>query len=190
MRCLVYAYHTGKGYRVDAERLERSLIACELPYRIAEVPDLGGWIENAHQRPVLLKNVLTGLGPGSAVLSLDADCVVHSNPLPHLRSLDCDVAVHVYTPPHSKHRELLPGTLWLRHTPFTFGFLDRWIDLNRTRPAAFDRFNCMAAWADMLEMRTAELGPEFAFIFDTFRELYPRVKPVIEHFQASRRLNA
>jgi hypothetical protein len=31
------------------------------------------------------------------------------------------------------------------------------------------------------------LPPEYTFIFDSMRAMYPNAKPVIEHFQASRR---
>ena len=30
------------------------------------------------------------------------------------------------------------------------------------------------------------LPPEYTFIFDTMKQIYPDIKPVIEHFQASR----
>jgi hypothetical protein len=32
------------------------------------------------------------------------------------------------------------------------------------------------------------LPPEYTFIFDSMRKMYPNAKPVIEHFQASRKL--
>ena len=31
------------------------------------------------------------------------------------------------------------------------------------------------------------LPPEYTFIFDSMKKMYPNAKPVIEHFQASRR---
>jgi len=32
----------------------------------------------------------------------------------------------------------------------------------------------------------SNLPPEYTFVFDHTKKLYPNIKPVIEHFQASR----
>ena len=40
---------------------------------------------------------------------------------------------------------------------------------------------------DTLKLEVVNLPPEYTFIFDTMRKIYPNVQPVIEHFQASRR---
>ena len=46
----------------------------------------------------------------------------------------------------------------------------------------------------IIEMRTegkikdGNLPPEYTMIFDSMRAMYPDVKPIIEHFQASRKL--
>ncbi len=37
------------------------------------------------------------------------------------------------------------------------------------------------------KIRDANLPPEYTMIFDSMRSMYPNVKPVIEHFQASRK---
>jgi len=37
-------------------------------------------------------------------------------------------------------------------------------------------------------LRDKNLPPEYTFIFDSMRKMYPDTKPVIEHFQASRKL--
>jgi hypothetical protein len=37
------------------------------------------------------------------------------------------------------------------------------------------------------KIKDKNLPPEYTFIFDLMRALYPNANPVIEHFQASRR---
>ena len=37
-----------------------------------------------------------------------------------------------------------------------------------------------------LNLNVKNLPPEYTFIFDSMKVMYPSVKPVIEHFQASR----
>ena len=38
------------------------------------------------------------------------------------------------------------------------------------------------------KIKDGNLPPEYTMIFDSMRAMYPDVKPVIEHFQASRKL--
>jgi hypothetical protein len=39
-------------------------------------------------------------------------------------------------------------------------------------------------------LRDKNLPPEYTFIFDSMRKIYPNAVPVIEHFQASRKYRA
>jgi len=182
-RPLVVAYHTGGEYAEEAERLAASLDRLAIPHEIEQMPVAGGWRANAHIRPEFLL-AKRYQHPTRPLLSLDADCVVHSDPFDFLAAMDCDVAIH-----RLRGREVLPGTLWLASGDgLVDEFLREWQSQNHLHPANDDRVNCLAAIETTTGLRAADLPPEYAFIFDTFRTLHPGVEPVIEHFQASRRL--
>ena len=38
------------------------------------------------------------------------------------------------------------------------------------------------------KIKDENLPPEYTMIFDSMRQMYPNIIPVIEHFQASRKL--
>ena len=187
---LIVCYHTGGPYEAHADRLRASLLALNLPHEIDCVPAMGDWRANAHIRPGYLLEKRTRY-PNRPLLSLDADAVVHSDPLPYLKTLTGDIAAH-YLVRDGRSPELLPGTLWLRPTPGAGIFLIEWVHQNESRPMRSDRANCRSA-LDLFVSRSCgptvnDLPPEYCFISDISRGLYPDADPVIEHFQASRQV--
>jgi hypothetical protein len=55
----------------------------------------------------------------------------------------------------------------------------------------FEQWNLGSAIQQMKKTQgliDKNLPPEYTFIFDSMRNMYPNAKPVIEHFQASRKL--
>ena len=53
-----------------------------------------------------------------------------------------------------------------------------------------EQWNLGKAIEDMVKsdgLVCKNLPPEYTFIFDSMRKIYPDLKPVIEHFQASRK---
>ena len=70
----------------------------------------------------------------------------------------------------------------------------RWEGINTAEgPNAktFEQWNLGKAIVDMRnegKIKDGNLPPEYTMIFDSMRAMYPDVAPVIEHFQASRKL--
>jgi len=178
-KALVVAYYT-EGYINHAEQLRGALKALRLPHEIDRLPDVGRWKANAHLRPWYLLDKRKKY-PKRPLLSLDADCLVHSDPLPYLKKLKCDVAIY-----SRRDHERWPGTLWLNPTEATDAFLDTWERLNKAKPNARDLFNANAAFRVNPQLKVAPLPVEYCFIFDISRKEFPKAEPVIEHFQASR----
>ncbi|HUX15728.1 MAG TPA: hypothetical protein VMW52_04600 [Phycisphaerae bacterium] len=179
---MIVAYYT-TDYAAEAARLKTSMEALGLPFYTRDVGRRISWLAACHIRPAFLTVMLEQYGD---ILSLDADCIVHSDPMPYMRKLECDVAVH-YLSGH----EPLPGTMWLCPGPASEFFLEIWASLDRVHADRPDRINCAGALeiaAVQAGLRIARLPPEYAFIFDTSRDLHPGTEPVIEHLQASREL--
>ena len=68
--------------------------------------------------------------------------------------------------------------------------LDAWIAANEANPDRWDQKNLGMVTAEMRNskgLRVFTLPAEYTFVCDWMRRMYPTAKPVIEHFQASRR---
>lgn len=172
----ICCFHTGGGYRAEADRLRESLDRIGLDHRIDELPSRGSWDRNILITPEYIRDVM--YTTSKPVLYVDADAEFHSVPeFPD----GFDVQVH-----YLNGRELLDGTLWLANNPRTRDLVDQWC--NEVRVGVWEQKTLQ----DILERRTDikvnRLGPEYCFIYDTSRALYPGVEPIIEHHQASRRL--
>jgi len=190
---MIVAYATKGPYEATARDLKKSLEKLKLKHQIDILPSKSSWRENTHIRA---KYLLGKFDDGHEwLLSLDSDCVVLSDPLPYMKKLKCDIAVHYIKKKKKKgkksKKELLPGTLWLRNTRATRKMLYLWDDFAVKKPDKPDRFCCRNA-VDLAvtkyDLIIAKLPPEYTYIFDTSKKIYPGVEPIIMHLQASRKL--
>ena len=173
---IVCCFHTGGAYKAEAERLRESLQRLGLKYRIDEVPSRGSWDRNILITPEYIRDVMAETdGP---VLYVDADAEFHSVP-----EFDrgYDVQVH-----YLQGRELLGGTLWLANNDISRDLVDQWC--NEVRVGEWEQLTLQNILTRRHDVRVKRLDPEYCFIYDTSRALYPGVEPIIEHHQASRRL--
>jgi len=183
----IVAYHTGGPYRTEAEIMRQSLDDLGIPATVIEVADRGAWTWNTHAKADFICERLqiamldeTAIG----MLCVDVDTVFHSDPRAFMAALDCDFAAAWI-----KDRELLSGTLFFACSDAALALAEQWRAVNARRPRKPDGPNLQAALAELAGLvRCLKLPPQYTFIFDTFRTLYPGVSPIIEHMQASRRL--
>lgn len=171
------SYYTDK-YKNEAAKLKQSLEALGLNYHIAGIEDQGSWDANTHYKPIFIRQQIQNQ---KAVVWLDADCMVLSMPDLFFK-LDCDIAFHRF-----KGKELLSGTVFFKNTAKTAELLNKWIDINKENPETFDQKNLDQALKSMTDISILELPPQYCFIFDLSKDYYPRVNPIIEHYQASRK---
>lgn len=187
---LIVSYHTPGYYtQVANERLLPSVRALGIEHDVREVLLGEGWAKRTQFKAEFLQH-MRAEHIDRDLLWVDVDAVIHANPLEQLRDgyAHCDIAVHKL-----RGNELLSGTIWLPAAGLrTDELLDEWREqCRRHGDAAWDQ-RCLAKAIEELErtgpLIVGELPPQFCYIFDTSRRYYPGVSPIIEHFQASRKL--
>ena len=180
-------YTKNTGYEEEAKRLIGSLRRFNLEHDVEGVPNLGSWQKNTQYKAEFIKRML--LKHKRAVVFIDADAMLRSYPF-LFRDFDADVAAHLRDyaqfPISRRHegKELLSGTLYIDYNERTLPLVDKWIALNRQNPTVWEQKNLQAALEDF-EGEFKELPAEYCKIYDTMKVIQ---NPVVEHFQASRRL--
>jgi hypothetical protein len=186
---LVIAYYTKSSRYEDlSQNLKTSLQQFNLPYYIHGIDDLGSWEKNTHYKAYFIRKCLEDRNQD--LLCVDVDAVFKSYPS-LIPDLNCDIA---YRTEDFKWRkdEALSGTLFLRNNEKVKRFVDRWIQLNeavpaeRAKPETWEQKNMQVAQREFQDLVYFNLPPEYTFIFDHTRNMYPRLAPVIEHYQESR----
>jgi len=178
---LVSYYTVGTGYEAEAKKLRESCERHGIPHRIEGVKNRGSWMANTQFKPTFLLSVLEQ--EKRPILWVDADGVVNQPLHFPFEEGETDFAAH-----WRSGRELLSGTLWFNHTEKAFELLREWKQECRRDSKSYDQV-CLRNSVPRIEgLRVFRLPPEYTFIFDSMRRQHPDVTPIIEHFQASRRL--
>ena len=188
MKIKTVAYYTD-NYEEEVIKLASS---CQKFGIDADYVSVGGgytWMQAVKMKPAFIMTMLNSLGNYDGILYVDADAVFRAAPDWELFST-CHFAAHKFKRSRHHNVEMLTGTLYFANVPIIRDFVKRWDILTAacetstpeqdTLKIAFDYFHEDLSYWDF--------GPEYVFIHDDFKEIYPGVKPVIEHFQASRRL--
>ncbi len=184
-RPVIVSYYTrNTGYEKEVNRLELSIRRFGLECDIQCIDSLGSWIANVQYKPTFIAQMLEK--HKRPVLYLDADAAIIEYP----ELLDdygegVDLALHYRSRPGRP--ELLSGTIWVNHTPAGIDIIKRWINENQAYPAMWDQRTLDAVlkrgeWKGVVD----HLPAAYCCIYDTMAREVP--DPVIEHYQASRRL--
>lgn len=186
---LTIAYFTrGNKYESLSRKLKQSCDSFNIPLHLGPIDDLGSWEKNTHYKAKFILECLQSFHHD--LLYVDVDALFRQSP-DLLETLDCDIA---YRTENFKWRknEALSGTIFLRNNTKTINFVKSWIDLNEATPASrfkpetWEQANMQRAHLSSEDLKYYNLPPEYTFVFDHTKRMYPRIKPVIEHFQASR----
>ena len=154
------------------------------PYEISKVQGLESWGAAVSHKP---KFILDSLVSGSCegILYTDADSTLQR--VPPIEQLTGDIA---YTPfkrsPHHAE-EALTGTMYFKNTHEVQAFVREWMDCTpqwkgMDTPEQLSLQQCLARTSLHIQC----LGPEWTFIHDDMREIYPDAKEIFLHHQASR----
>lgn len=177
-------YSAGSGYKAEAVRLQKSAILHRVPIDVIEAPNHGSWQSNTIYKArfieeMLLKHRLLN------ILYVDADAIFHAYPLLFDR-MSSDFALHYRDRP-GRPLETLSGTLYVAQNDRALAFIKSWQQINAQNPAQWDQRNLHLALRQKdPALKISALPIEYCAIFDDHRR--HSIRPVIEHFQASRRL--
>lgn len=180
----VVSYFTDENYQRLAERLIASLDHFGIPHDVRNVPSRGSWTENTGYRAEFIKGIMTD-HPGENVVWIDADGVIQRYPILLHELGDADFAAHYRAHPNGR-RELLGGTVFHAGKESILAMMDEWIAESKT--IAF--YKDQRALQNVIErdprrFHVYRLPATYCQIFDLMKN---EGVPVIEHFQASRKL--
>lgn len=177
---VVSFFTRGTPYREEAKKLIASCKKFNLNFYVKAVANQGHWLANVRWRPIFLRRQIERIE--KSIVWIDADGVVQRDPVlfDELELSDFDMAVH-----YRKGVELLGGTMWFANTGRVRRLMDLWIDKIESNVFYKEQVAIQILLKEHPEFRVANLPPTYTQIFDLMKDAG---EPVIEHFQASRRL--
>lgn len=185
------AYYTqGTAYQDEAKKLIQSLKNLNLNYDVVGVPSLGSWQSNTRFKAKFMQQMLLKHKDMNLVY-VDVDAIVHSIPL-HFKNYVGDIGIR-YQDFKWKKNECLSGTIFMANNEKVMKICKEWEQLNIKEQHNYknlEQWNLgtvIEKYKGPLELEVINLPPEYTFIFDSMKKMYPSITPVIEHFQASRK---
>jgi hypothetical protein len=181
----IVAYYTNNYYYSKSIDLSHSMNKWGACYEIKKVEGPKTWAEAVSYKPrFILDCMVSSTCDSIGYTDVDSRLL---RAIPH-GALTGEVA---YTPfqrsPHNPE-EALTGTLFFKNTPAVQDFVREWIEAT-PKYRGLDTPEQLSL-RDVLASTTLDiqrLGPEWCWIFDDFKELFPNAPPpIFEHYQASR----
>jgi hypothetical protein len=189
---VIVAYYTlNTPYEDEAKKLIRSLNKLGLNHDVVGVANLGNWQANTRFKAKFMEDMLNK-HIGRNLLYIDSDAIVHSRPV-LFENYNADIAVR-WQDFRWRKDECLSGTIFMANNEKTRELCRRWQRVNTSEgpnATTFEQWNLGSVIKEMEaegKIITKNLPPEYTMIFDSMRSMYPDTVPVIEHFQASRKL--
>lgn len=185
-------FTAGTGYADEIrKRFLKSAHEHNIPWMIYERPNRGSWRSNLNYKSEV---ILTAMGdhPGKDIVWVDADGAFLSYPTLFdelSKGRAYDIAFHRFKQSRlDPGNELLSGTLWIANTEAGRAIVAAWDKYARTHPEKRHQMalDCVLR-GERPDARVFALPIEYCAIFD-HPAVRGRIKPVIEHYQASRRL--
>lgn len=185
-------YTKGNGYDKEVENFKKSASRLEIDTYCEAVPEgtFKSWYEAVAYKPTFILKCLRSFAELDGVLWVDSDAVFRMYP----RSKIFDgyhLAFHRFKRGPTHDEEFLTGTVFVANTPHAMEFVEAW-ELE-TRRWLYTEMPEQHALREVVkrtgkELNILDLPAEWCWVFDDFRQIYGERHPVIEHFQASRRL--
>jgi hypothetical protein len=188
---LIIAYYTtGNHYEDLSENLKKSCNDFNLPLVLKPIQNLGSWEKNTHYKADFIYECLNTYNQN--LVYVDVDAVFRKYPT-LFGELDCDIAFRTENFKWRKN-EALSGTIFLNNNDKVRTLIKNWISINesipavRNSPMTWEQANMQKAVQFDRGINYYNLPPEYTYIFDHTKRMYPNIEPVIEHFQASRKI--
>ncbi|MFA5031206.1 MAG: glycosyltransferase [Patescibacteria group bacterium] len=181
---IIVSFYTPE-YTNDILRLTQSVEKFELPYHFELLKHLplegknkqNNWSKNAYQKANFIKNMMTKFLDKN-IIWID-DAVVQEYPYLFDNMPDCDIAVH-----YRRGKELLTGTMFIRNNELMKNVVEKWIFKNEKSPYFLEQKNLEEVLRETPQVNIHHLPLAYCQIFDGFEG---KSRPVIEHFQSSRK---
>ena len=187
-------YTTGTGYEEEIEKLKSSAAALNIPLHAFGCPAMGSWRENLNHKSASILRAFD-MFPGMDIVFVDSDALIRKRPVLFdelSRTGEYDIAAHFHPYNGSvQGGSLLSGTLWFRNSDRGKRLVRRWHSIGLSQPRVRHQ-HCLRLAIGELGLEGVytwiyRLPREYTQIFDYYTGS-DRPDPVIEHFQASRRL--
>jgi hypothetical protein len=186
-------YTKGTSYEQEVLKLEASLKKFNLPYHFFGCEQFGSWRLNLNCKSAAILEAFKRF-PEHDIVFIDADAVVKKHPelfdrLSAKRLHNMAAHFHVY-PQSVPGGSLLSGTLWFRNCPETIELVRLWHKIGLEHPEIRHQHCLRLAIEEWRrsgrKVNVFRMPREYTCIFDYRGNR--GADPVIEHFQASRRL--
>lgn len=182
---IICSYYTAKtGYEEEALNLEASMVLHKIePYYIQRIGSLGNWQKNTLFKARFIRQMLDKF-PKFSIVFTDADSVFHCYP-DLFKNIQTDFACH-FRNWHARVGELLSGTLYFANNGKMRKIVDEWIEVNKHNSDKMEQRNLeRVIRRNSHKISIYKLPVEYCCIFDDMNRR--EIKPIIEHFQASRK---
>lgn len=175
-------YTKDTGYEEEAKKLISSLEKFNLPYDVEAVDNFGSWQSNTSYKAMFCKKMLEK--HRKPIVFVDADAIIQQDPILFGALGDYDVAMH-----YKDGKELLSGTLYFNNTKLSRAVINEWIKEVKKDESIWEQKN-LAKSIEQVEnnepdFKLFNLPATYCQIFDSMKDAG---EPVVEHFQASRKL--
>jgi len=187
---MIVGYYTiDTPYQEEAKKLIQSCNNLNLNYDIIGVPNLGSWQSNTRFKAQFMLDMLDK-HKDKRLLYVDCDAIINSQPI-LFNNYSCDIAVR-YQDFSWRKNECLSGTIYMENNDKTRKVCRLWLERNESEGKDAKTFEQWNLGAIIEEMKISDnlivnnLSPEYCYIFDSMKKIYPNVRPIVEHFQKSR----
>ena len=182
-------YTINTPYAIEAAKLKASLEELNLEHDIVGIKNLGNWESNTKMKPKVIKDMLDKY-PDYSIVYVDSDAIIRSKP-ELFYNIKEDIGVRYQDFSHRKTPECLSGTIYFANNERSKQLCDLWISkCGSTKIKILAEQSVLPIAIEEMKsngLTVMNIPPEYTFIFDTMKKIYPKAEPVIEHFQASRR---
>lgn len=191
MRYGIIAYATNGAYMEMLRELGTSVRDSGMPFKARFPTHLWGcsWVEAVLWKPQFILDELCDTSLDGLIYT-DADSKMRRRP--PVEDVDrADIGLHYFHRTPASPPECLTGTMFFRKSPAVIELLEAWVAKTIAYSSSFtpeqDSLKEILSWSAHKGLVVKALDPEWCFIFDDMRAMYPKAQPIFEHFQASRR---
>ena len=189
---IVIGYYTKNTlYSNEVIKLKVSLDNLKINYHIIAIKDFNDWNLNTYYKATFIKLMLEKY-PNNKLLYVDSDAVLHSKPN-IIYKLNFDIGISFID------NYLRSGTLFIKNTNYTLSVVNEWINLNikilndnlkknnysKYKKIQFEQMNLQIILEKYKYKNVFFLDDDYCII-DKDKPKNILIKPIIEHFQASR----